>query len=90
MRGLALSGMNGKVSITNFPRNHIDATIILEGELVPWKITGFYSHSERNKHRESWQLLIHISTLNILPWLLMGDFNDISSSEEKKGRYLHP
>lgn len=42
------------------------------------------------EERDSWQLLKHLSTINNLPWLLMGNFNDLHSQDEKKGRHMYP
>jgi hypothetical protein len=41
---------------------------------------------ERGRRKKSWNLLRNLSQLPSLPWCVFGDFNDILSSEEKKGR----
>ena len=41
---------------------------------------------EGGRRRESWNLLRNLSNLFQLPWCIIGDFNDILASDEKKGR----
>ncbi|XP_019190306.1 PREDICTED: uncharacterized protein LOC109184723 [Ipomoea nil] len=89
--GLALLWKEeSEVSILGFSRYHIDAMITTETSLEPWRYTGFYGNPKSNRRRESWQRLRHLATLSPLPWALMGDFNDIRSSSEKKGTHPHP
>ncbi|KAL8465080.1 hypothetical protein ACS0TY_034540 [Phlomoides rotata] len=38
----------------------------------------------------SWNLLQHLSRVYSLPWVIIGDFNDILNDREKRGRVLHP
>ncbi|KEH37985.1 endonuclease/exonuclease/phosphatase family protein [Medicago truncatula] len=84
--GLAcLWNKNFNCSITNFSQNHIDVDVndSLRGR---WRLTGFYGMPEGGRGRESWNLLRHISNLSQLPWCIVGDFNDILATNEKKGR----
>ena len=53
-------------------------------------MTGFYGCPERCRRRESWDILINLSTKSDLPWCIVGDFNDILTNSEKKGRVRHP
>ncbi|XP_019178334.1 PREDICTED: uncharacterized protein LOC109173550 [Ipomoea nil] len=55
-----------------------------------WRLTGFYGYSDRGRRRESWQLLRTLSSLSTLPWVVMGDYNDILDQSEKYGRTPHP
>nr|GMC71226.1 uncharacterized protein LOC109186215 [Ipomoea batatas] len=73
------------VSITSYSSNHIDAQMAIPGHPSQWRFTGFYGHPERHKRRDSWNLLEDLSSQSNLPWLLMGDFNDIRNPEEKRG-----
>ena len=83
--GLALlwdSTMN--VSIQSYSAHHIDAEII-QANGLRWRITGFYGHPEAALHPRSWALLRHLSLVSNIPWLVIGDFNDITRLEEKSG-----
>ncbi|PNX68166.1 endonuclease/exonuclease/phosphatase family protein, partial [Trifolium pratense] len=51
-----------------------------------WRLTGFYGYPEGSRRRDSWNLLRQLSQRSNLPWCVIGDFNDILSSDEKKGR----
>ncbi|KAL8119749.1 hypothetical protein AgCh_017015 [Apium graveolens] len=55
-----------------------------------WRYTGFYGFPERSRRVESWNLLRNLSTVSTLPWCIIGDFNDMSSMNEKRGGNHHP
>ena len=50
-----------------------------------WRLTGFYGHPETHRRYESWHLLAFLNNQLQLPWLCLGDFNDILSNTEKSG-----
>jgi endonuclease/exonuclease/phosphatase family metal-dependent hydrolase len=58
-----------------------------QGELR-WQFTGFYRHLVAYRRHESWALLDKLHSLTDLPWLLMGDFNEIVSSDERLGELV--
>ena len=43
---------------------------------------GFYGLPERARRGDSWELLNMISNAFLLPWVVIGDFNDILSKDE--------
>lgn len=71
--------------VQNYTQNHIDAHIQTDPS-APWRITGFYGRPEEYRKQESWTLLRHLRTKDSFPWLCLGDFNEILSSEEKQRR----
>ena len=83
--GLALL-WNDEVGLTiqNYSINHIDAHVRSQGELQ-WRFTGFYGHPVAHRRRESWALLDKLHSMDAVSWLLMGDFNEILSSDERLG-----
>ena len=87
--GLAMLWKEQKVDlhIQNYTQNHIDAHIRTNPS-APWRITSFYGRSEEYRKHESWTLLRHLHTRHSLPWLCLGDFNEILSSVEKQGQIL--
>ena len=88
--GLALLWMDEvKVDVQSFSKNHIDA-IIGEGneEVKKWCCTGFYGEPDTNKRQESWNLLRRLKEMSRLPWLCVGDFNELLTSKEKLGGVL--
>ncbi|KAK3206991.1 hypothetical protein Dsin_021037 [Dipteronia sinensis] len=50
-----------------------------------WRFTGFYGHSDLNQRRHSWTLLRRLSGMYNLPWVCMGDINEVFWDQEKSG-----
>lgn len=79
------------VNIQSYSDGHIDC--IVSNNDSPWRFTGFYGNSVVNLRRQSWQLLqrlANIHELNMLPWLVGGDFNEILYESEKVGGLSRP
>nr|POE92969.1 hypothetical protein CFP56_48115 [Quercus suber] len=60
------------------------------GRCITWRLTGFYGHPDTNKREETWTLLESLGRSNTLPWLCLGDYNEILSQTEKAGGRLRP
>jgi hypothetical protein len=71
------------VEIQNYSLRHINAVIQRRAGEMYWKLTGFYGHPETARRPEAWALLRHLSLLSPMPWLCLGDFNEILSNGEK-------
>lgn len=71
------------ISIKSSSMGHIDATI--EGESESWRFTGFYANPMTNRREESWKLLERLSSQSDFPWVVGGDFNEITYEKEKNG-----
>lgn len=88
--GLALfwnSRWEGK--IFGYSNNHIDI-IFEENGIEAWRLSCFYGFPERSRRKESWNFLRALSKLSVLPWCVIGDFNDLLYSTDKKGVHEHP
>jgi hypothetical protein len=84
--GLALLWNSSTVvHIQSFSQNHIDADVVFEDGLR-WRATGFYGHPEKGLCDHSWALLRHLWGIRNLPWLVFGDFNEITALNEQWGR----
>ena len=70
--------------VDSFSRFHIDA-IIQGGSREAWRFTGFYGEPNTNEREEAWNMLRMLHSKPHLPWVCMGDFNEILLSEEKRG-----
>jgi hypothetical protein len=82
--GLALFWKNEfNVIIQNYSRRHINAVIKIPDSGLEWKFTGFYKHLETVKRKEAWSLLRHLRTFSPMPWLCVGDFNEVLTDSEK-------
>jgi exonuclease III len=74
-----------RVVIQNYSRRHINAVISMGPGGFEWKFTGFYGHPEVARRKESWALMRHLAIFNPIPWLCVGDFNEIFNFTELKG-----
>ena len=50
-----------------------------------WRLIGFYGNPITANREHSWVLLKHLCLKMEIPWLCVGDFNEITKVEEKKG-----
>ena len=81
--GLALywkDGLNLKVQSSS--PSHIDA-VVAPGVDDAWRLTGFYGNPVTANREHSWALLKHLGLQFNLPWLCVGDFNEIVKAGEK-------
>lgn len=76
------------VQLYRYSQSHIDVKIMEESDGKIWRLTKFYGSPEEPRKKESWNLLRHLRTSNSHPWLVVGDFNEILFSFEKKGGQL--
>lgn len=53
-----------------------------------WQLTSFYGNPITANQENSWALLKHLCLKLDLPWLYVGNFNEITKAEEKKGGAL--
>ncbi|XP_074315071.1 uncharacterized protein LOC141651251 [Silene latifolia] len=63
--------------------HHMDFTIREEGR--EWRLTGFYGWPSVADRHLSWELLRLLKSQSQLPWVCIGDFNEILFSTEMKG-----
>ena len=68
---------------------HIEM-VIDEGLPTQWRFVGFYGHPNANRRKNSWNLLRQISRRFDLPWVCVGDFNEIVSNAENSGGMDRP
>lgn len=55
-----------------------------------WRYTGYYGYPEWEKRVDSWNLIRELAGRSSLPWCIIGDFNDIMTTEEKRGGKRRP
>lgn len=79
---------NISCSVLSYSQNHID--LLINDLLGNWRLTGCYGFPERHRRQASWNLLRHLATVDNLPWLCIGDYNDLLLEDDKKGGVLHP
>ncbi|KAG8474664.1 hypothetical protein CXB51_031193 [Gossypium anomalum] len=76
---------NMKVTLRSFSNHNVDVEVYEESSDIKWRPTGFYGHPEGRHRLSSWNLLQRPGTDQSLPWLVVGDFNEITYSFEKSG-----
>ena len=73
------------INFKSCSNSHIDVVVLESPSSEPWHAIGFYGHLKTNKRYISWHLLDSLSTQCNMPWVVMGDFNEILYSDEKLG-----
>ncbi|CAJ2669285.1 unnamed protein product [Trifolium pratense] len=67
---------------TNFHFLHVQ---VKEKDVDPWLLTVVYASPRENERSETWHHIRQLASNITEPWLVMGDFNEIASPDEKKG-----
>lgn len=82
--GLAFLWKNKiKCSVMNFSRNFMN--LMVKDEIRgQWRLTCYYGYPEECK------LEIYFMKMSSVPWCIEGDFNDMSSQEDKQCIHPHP
>ena len=81
--GLALLWKNEVVvSTQTYSLNHIDVHISSPSQIL-WRLTGVYGYPKERLKCETWRLMRHLWVRASLPWVCLGDFNEILSSRSK-------
>ena len=75
--------------LISFSKNYIDLQIRIPHRPL-WRLTGFYGFPERQRRKDSWELLRQLKVKSNLPWCCVGDFNNILSHFEKRGGRKQP
>ncbi|KAL8499584.1 hypothetical protein ACS0TY_019534 [Phlomoides rotata] len=73
------------MELCSFYKNHIDVQI---GGGDAWRFTSVYGVPEDNKKWKTWRLLETLAGNSSLPWLCVGNFNEILFEHEKMGGNL--
>ncbi|KAH9779367.1 reverse transcriptase domain-containing protein [Citrus sinensis] len=74
------------VHLIKFGKTFIDVAV-RNSEGKYWRVTGFYGFPESSRRRESWSLLRSLALASSLPWVCIGDFNDLLYLSEKRGKH---
>ena len=72
------------MKLKTWSKSHIDV-IVTEKDGVSWRLIGIYGQLEKIKHIETWNLMRLLHQQVTLPWICIGDFNEILSANEKQG-----
>ena len=75
---------NTRVEWLPYSQYHID-TIITESESEPWHLTCVYGEAQVLERHKTWKMLKFIKASSHLPWLCIGDFNEVLLESEHEG-----
>ena len=79
-----------QLHVQSFSLSHIDALVDDGNEVGEWHLTGFYGNPKTSKRPKSWAKLRQLRHTSTLPWLVIGDFNEIIGMSEKEGGSTRP
>jgi hypothetical protein len=73
-----------KLEILPYSQYHLDA-IITEKGVDPWRLTCVYGEAQTSERYKTWDMLKHIKSSCSLPWMCIGDFNEVLHQHEHEG-----
>jgi len=73
-----------KLEILPYSQYHIDA-IITELGGDPWRLTCVYGEAKTQDRHKTWDMLKHVKSSSHLPWVCIGDFNEVLHRSEHDG-----
>ena len=72
------------LEIKTFSQYHIDSVVKEPGK-NPWRLSCFYGAANRSLRFRTWDTMKFLRGESTLPWLCIGDFNEILRPEEQMG-----
>ena len=89
--GLALFWKNElQVNVIKYSMSNIDVEINSGDGFGWWHFTSFYGNPDSSSRDESWSCLKYLSGISQLPWLVIGDFNELTGLSKKEGGATRP
>lgn len=73
----------------SYSTNHIDVIIETKG-WNKYRLTGLYGEPDRTKRKDTWELIRKLHSQMSIPWVIIGDMNNITRQEEKHGGHPYP
>ena len=74
-----------KVEILTHSKHSIHVLVKVSSPSLSFVLTAMYASPNFNKRQLFWDYLRNLATLVDLPWVLIGDFNNMLSEDEKLG-----
>jgi len=72
------------LAIKNFLQYHIDSWISQPGA-NDWRLSCFYGEANRSLRHNTWETMKRLRGESTLPWVCIGDFNELLRPEEHMG-----
>lgn len=74
------------LNLIHFSKSHTDVTgRRKDGDTPVWRLTGFYGEPRPEDRHITWRLIRSLREQSQLPWLCMGDFNEVLYGSEHFG-----
>lgn len=70
--------------MNSYSMHYINVTVKMD-EGLWWCFTGVYGHPAAVMELQMWELIRRLHSLSLLPWVIVGDFNEILKLNEKLG-----
>ena len=72
------------IEILGYSDYHLDCGV-REGGFDPWRLTVVYGEAQTHILYRTWDTMKNISSLSPLPWLCIGDFNEVLCPTKHEG-----
>lgn len=72
------------IDILGYSDYHVDVAVREPG-YDPWRLTAVYGEAQTHLRHQTWDTIKNISNSSDLPWLCMGDFNEVLRPHEHEG-----
>jgi hypothetical protein len=73
-----------KIEILGYSDYHVDVAVREPGA-DPWRMSVFYGEAQTHLRHQTWDIIKNASNLSDLPWLCIGDFNEVLRPDEHEG-----
>uniref|UniRef100_A0A803PR19 Reverse transcriptase domain-containing protein n=1 Tax=Cannabis sativa TaxID=3483 RepID=A0A803PR19_CANSA len=88
--GVAMLWRNNiEAQLLRYSTNFIDIQIESPNS-TPWRLTGLYGEPNREQRHHTWNLIRNLQQLSTLPWCIIGDLNNVTSHNDKRGGNNYP
>jgi exonuclease III len=72
------------IDVLGYSQYHIDVSVSRIGE-IPCRHTSVYGEAQTSERDRTWNMMKDIASTSSLPWLCLGDFNEVLHADEHEG-----
>jgi hypothetical protein len=72
------------IDILGYSQYHIDISIVGIGD-IPWRLMSVYGEAQISERHRTWDMLKDVCSSSSLPWLCLGNFNEVLHPDEHDG-----